>query len=306
MIRHLSSLLILHAYNNFRLFGANTSDGDITAPVTTTANPNLKKALWIKNGTLDLQGLVAIPSLSEGATNAGAGTVSSDFFVPLNGSLLLNAPGVIVLSTADSYTEVNAAYGLAGGSNAAYGINTSGGYSGLSVLGKLQIENGYLSTRESSGLLYWNYASAQFILNGGKVDTKQLHNPQGGATGLISYVQNGGSLVLRGRFTNTINYVNPADLSNPVINTARAVNSIDNTIGTGTFSINSNAANGFAMLGGTLSIYDVCNTTATPLAFLVNSPISNINVTGGTVQLIPTTGSVAADADYLCKQYCSI
>ena len=67
------------AYNNFRLFGANTSAGDITNPVTTTANPNLKKALWIKNGTLDLQGLVAIPSLSEGAT---AGPPSSDFFIP--------------------------------------------------------------------------------------------------------------------------------------------------------------------------------------------------------------------------------
>ena len=129
----------------------------------------------------------------------------------------LNGAGVIVLSTADDYTEVNAAYGLAGGSNGAYGINTSGGNSGLSILGKLQIDNGYLSTRESSGLLYWSYASGQFILNGGRVDAKQFHNPQGGATGLISYVQNGGSLILRGRFTNTINYTNPADLSNAVI-----------------------------------------------------------------------------------------
>ena len=35
------------AYSNFRLFGANTYRGDNTAPAT-TANPNLKKALWIK------------------------------------------------------------------------------------------------------------------------------------------------------------------------------------------------------------------------------------------------------------------
>ena len=283
------------AYSNFRLFGANTAPGDLTNPATPSSNPNLKKALWIKNGTLVLQGLVAIPSLSEGAT---AGPPSSDFFIPLNGALNLNGAGVIVLSTADSYTEVNAAYGLAGGSNAAYGINTSGGNSGLSVLGMLQVDNGYLSTRESSGLLYWSYASGQFILNGGKVDTKQFHNPEGGSTGLVSFVQNGGNLILRGRFTNTINYVNPADLSNAVINTAREDNSIDPAAGIGTFSLNNNASNGFAMLGGTLSVYDVCNTTATPLAFLVNSPVSNINVTGGTVQLLPTTGTIAADADY--------
>jgi len=217
--------------------------------------------------------------------------------VPLNGALFLEGAGVIVLSTADDFTEVNAVYGLAGGSNGAYGIS-SGGNSGLSVLGKLQIDNGYLSTRESSGLLYWSYASGQFILNGGKVDAKQFHNPEGAGTGLISFVQNGGSFNLRGRFTNAINYVNPADLSNALINTARADNSIDVTAGVGTFSINNNPANGFAMAGGTLSIYDVCNITATPLAFLVNSPLSNINVTGGTVQLIPTTGTVAADADY--------
>src|SRR5664280_2768000 len=282
------------AYSNFRLFGANTSAGDLTNPVTPAANPNLKKALWIKNGSLVLQGLVAIPSLSEGAT---AGPPSSDFFVPLNGALFLEGAGIIVLSTADDFTEVNAAYGLAGGSNGVYGIST-GGNSGLSILGKLQIDNGYLSTRESSGLLYWSYASGQFILNGGKVDAKQFHNPEGAANGLISYVQNGGSLNLRGRFTNTINYVNPADLSNTLINTARANNSIDVNAGVGTFSINNNPANGFAMAGGTLSIYDVCNITATPLVFLVNSPVSNINVTGGTTQLIPTTGTVFADADY--------
>ena len=105
------------------------------------------------------------------------------------------------------------------------------------------------------------------------------------------------SLVLRGRFTNTISYANPADLSNAVMNTARANNSIDASAGIATFSLNSNSSNGFAMSGGTLSVYDVCITTGTPLAFLVNSPSLNINVTGGTVQVIPTTGS-GTDADY--------
>ena len=278
------------AYNNFRLFGANTASAQAA-----TANPDLRKALWIRTGTLVLQGLTVIPSLSEGNT---VGPPTSDYFIPGNAALVLDGAGVIVLSTADDYTEVNSAYGIAGGSNAAYGINTTGGYSGLSVLGKLQLNNGYLSTRESPGLLYWSYAPGQIILSGGKLDTKQFHNPEGGATGTISYVQSGGNLIVRGRFTNTISYGAPTDLSNAVINTARANNGIDATGGIGTFSMNSNASNGFAMSGGTLSIYDVCNTTATPLAFLVNSPVSNINVTGGTIQILPTTGSGAADADY--------
>ena len=283
------------AYNNFRLFGANTADGSNSLPVTPNGNPNLKKALWIKNGSLVLQGLVAIPSLSEGNT---AGAYPSDFFIPVNGALVVDGAGVIVLSTADDFTEVNAAYGLAGGSNAAYGINTTGGYSGLANLGKLQVNNGYLSTRESSGLQYYSYASGHFIINGGTVDTKQFHNPEGGALGLVSYTQNGGNLIIRGRLANTINYVTPTDLSNPLLKTARAGNGIDSNIGIGSFSLNSNAANGFSMSGGTMSVYDVCNVTATPLAFLVNSPVSNINITGGTVQILPTTGTVLADADY--------
>ena len=284
------------AYSNFRLFGANTSDGSNTLPAVPPANPNLKKALWIKNGTLILQGLVAIPSLSEGNT---AGAYPSDFFIPANGALIIDGAGVIVMSTADDYTEVNAAYGLAGGSNGAYGINASGGYSGLANLGKLQINNGYLSTRESSGLQYWSYASGQYILNGGKVDTKQFHNPEGGANGLVSFVQSAGTMVLRGRFINNISYSAPADLINATINTARAANSIDAGAGIATFSISNNIANGFSMTGGTMSVYDVCNSTPpTTLAFLVNCPPSNINVTGGTVQILPTTGTVMGDADY--------
>ena len=285
------------AYNDFRLFGAN-----IASAQAATANPDIRKALWIKTGTLVLQGLTVIPSLSEGAT---VGPPTTDYFIPGNGALVLDGAGVIVLSTADDFSEINAAYGIAGGSNAAYGINTSGGYSGLSVLGKLQLNSGYLSTRESSGLLYWSYAPGQIIINGGKLDVKQFHNPEGGAIGTISYVQTGGNVIVRGRFANTISYTTPSDLANAVINTARVVNGIDPAVGIGSFNISNNAANAYAMSGGTLSVYDVCNTTATPLAFLVNCPVSNINVTGGTVNIIPTTGTLLADANYLINSTAS-
>lgn len=290
------------AFNNFRLFGANTAVYDILMGAT-NANPNLKKALWVRNGTLYLTGLTVIPSLSEGATAAAP---SSDYFIPSNGAVILDGPFVTVLGTADDYTEVNAAYGISGGSNASYGINTAGNGSGLSLLGNLQVNNGYLSTRESSGLLYWSYASGQFIMNGGTVDTKQFHNPEGTNIGLISYSQIGGNVIFRGRFQNTINYPTVSSLTTPAINTARAANGTDGIAGIGTLSINSNAANGFTMSGGTISIYDVCGTTATSYALYIGCPTSNINVTGGNVQINPTTGSGLADGPYLINSLASV
>ena len=280
------------AYNRFRLFGANTSAGDNAAPAT-NADPNLKKALWIKNGSLVLQGLLVIPSLSEGAT---AGPPSSDFFVPSKGSLVLDGAGVIVLSTADDFNEVNAAYNIAGGSNAAYGINTSGGNSGLSILGKLQVNDGYLSTRESSGLMYWSYAPGQFILNGGTVDAKQFHSSSL-ANSLISYSQTGGTLLLRGRFQRTTSVFTPLGLANAPLNTTRLTNSIDGNAGSLSIT-NSGNANGFSMSGGNIRIFDVCGSVAPTYAFQVLCAASGINVTGGTVEIDPTTGT-GTDANYL-------
>jgi gliding motility-associated-like protein len=280
-------------YKYFRLFGANTAPGDVTPPAT-AANPNLKKALWIKNGTLVLNGLTVIPSLSEGSI---AGPPTSDFVIPANGAMLLDGEGVIVLSTSDNFNEVKSAYAITEGSDDDFGINNSGGNSGLSVLGRLQINKGYLSTRESSGLLYWSNASGQIIINGGKLDIKQLHNPEGTDQGLVSYIQNGGNVIVRGRFMNSLSYSGPSDLSNPAINSARADNGVDEAAGIGSFSINNNPANGFSMSGGTLTIYDVCNATASPLAFLVNTPVSNINVTGGLVQILSMSGTGLPDAN---------
>jgi len=294
------------AYTNFRLFGANTSPGSTTSPAASASNPNLRKSLWIKNGTLVLEGLLAIPSLTEGNTGGGNGALRSDFIIPANGALQMNGEGVIVLSTADDYTEVNAAYGLAGGSNAQYGILTSGGASGLSVFGKFQMDNGYLSTRESSGILYWSYASGQFILNGGTIDAKQFHNPERGSNGLLSFSQSGGELKLRGRFQNTINYTNPADIAGPSINTARATNGIDTNGAIGTFNMNDNAGSAFIMSGGTISVHDVCNTSATASAININCAVSNTNVSGGNVQVIPTTGTGQADANYFINSTTSL
>lgn len=281
------------AYQNFRLFGANN------AAITnaTDANPDIKKALWVRNGTLVLQGLTVIPSLSEGTT---VGPPASHFYIPANGAIVLDGSEVIVLSTADDYTEVQAAYNLTGGSNALYGINNgTGSASALSLLGKLQINSGYLSTRESAGILYWSYSPGQLIMNGGKLDTKQIDDASGSNTGLITYRQSGGSAILRGRFKNAISYSVTDQLSNPAINTIRASNGIDGTAGTGTFHLNTNLANGFIMTGGDITILDASGTSTTSYTAFIGCPVSNINVTGGTLYVSATSGTNGTDMDYL-------
>ncbi len=271
-------------YNNFRLFGANT----LTTEAAVTANPNVRKALWIRTGTLVLQGQTSIPSLSEGST---VGPPNSDYYIPSNGALILDGPETFVLSTADDYREVNTTYGVSAVSNAAIGILT-GGYSSVDIFGKLQVNDGYLSTRESGGLITSSVASGTFIINGGVVDAKQFLS----ATGSASFSQTGGTFILRGRFQRTpTSYAamsNLTDTTSSSLNTIRALNGI--TIGYGSFNLEQ-TTNIFSMTGGVIRIYDVCD-VATGKAFDVKASTANITVTGGTVELIPTTGTVLADA----------
>ncbi|MGD0754856.1 MAG: HYR domain-containing protein, partial [Bacteroidales bacterium] len=273
------------AYSNFRIFGANTLTGE-----TAGSNANLRKALWIRTGTLLLQGSVAIPSLTEGVTG---GSPNSDFYIPSNGALVLNGVDVVVLSTADNYQEVNVAYNVSATDNSTIGIST-GGNSAIDVYGKLQINNGYFSTRESGGIITSNVASGQLVINGGIFDTKQLLS----STGAAQYTQTGGTFILRGRFQRTpVSYAtvsNLADVSAATLNTSRAVNGISS--GFGTFNLE-NTSNIFSVSGGTIIIYDVSGVAAgEEKAFDVKSSSANINVSGGTLEIIPVTGSVLADA----------
>ena len=268
------------AYANFRLYGANNAGG-----YGGGANPNLQKALWIRTGTLVLQGLTIIPSLSEGTCDTGTGGPNSDFYIPANGSLTLDGTQVIILSTADDYGEINVAYGVAGGTGLVNGV-AQGGCSSFSVYGKFKVNNGYFSTRESGGLITWNTVSGQFVIRGGTIDAKQLRSAGGGG-GLASYDQSGGTVILRGRFQHTLDYSTVAALKNTTINTVRAT---DGSLGAtlGTFNLNE-AANVFTMSGGTIRIYDACGVGGR--VFDVLSSTGNINVTDGTIHLIPTTGT---------------
>lgn len=270
------------AYSNFRLFGANS-----LAAESVSANPMLRKALWIYSGSLILKGNLVIPSLSEGTA------ANADYYIPSNGALLLDGVDVIVNSTADSYQEVNLAYSVGATDDAAIGI-TRGGNSALDVFGKLQLNNGYLSTKESAGLITSSTASGQIIINGGTADTKQLLSSSGSA----AYTQTGGLFILRGRFQRTLSgYASISELTDfsvATLNTARAANGVNGDYAS--FNLE-NTGNIYTVSGGTITVYDVCGTGAAQQeAFDVKSSASNINVTGGSLQIIPVTGSGLADA----------
>lgn len=268
------------SYLNFKLFGANTLAYDAGG---TASNPNIRKALWMRSGTLVLKGSTIIPSLSEGTA------ANANYYIPSNAALKIDNSDVIVLSTADDYGEINRAYGVSGGTGLVNGVGL-GGNSGLYVYGKLQMDNGYLSTRESAGIVTSNVASGQVIINGGTVDAKQFQSSTGSSA---SYSQTGGSLILRGRFQRNVAYSSIADLkNNPGLNTSRANNGIN--VGLGSFNLE-NTSNLFSMSGGTIVIYDVTD-DSNQEAFDVKSDLANINVTGGTIDIRPTIGTVLADA----------
>ncbi|HLN56399.1 MAG TPA: gliding motility-associated C-terminal domain-containing protein [Bacteroidales bacterium] len=267
------------AYPNFRLFGANIAsyEGVIGA------NPVIRKALWIRDGSFVLSGNTIIPSLTEG--NAG----NADYFIPANGALVLDGPDVVVLATADNYSEVNSAYNLLVNPGTGLVAGVIIGTSGISINGRLQVNDGYLSSRESSGLVTWDYASGQLSLNGGTLDSKQFR-AAGAVAGLTSYSQTGGSFILRGRFQrNTSAIGSVSDIINAPLLNVRDASPLNP--GVGTFNLN-NATNVYTVAGGTINIYDACG--AGGRVFDVFSSAGNINVTGGTVNLLPVTGSVPA------------
>lgn len=269
-------------YQNFRLFGANT-----LAAESVTGNPVMRKALWIYAGTLVLRGNVIIPSLTEGSA------ANANYYIPANGALVCDGVDVAVFVTADDYREVNTAYGVAAGSNAAMGINTGNVNSSLYVFGRLQVNSGYLSSKESGGIITSSTASGQIIINGGIVDSKQFLSSSGSA----SYSQSGGLFILRGRFLRTpVSYAsisNLTDATETTLSTTRTA--VVGSNAHGSFNLE-NTSNIFSFSGGTIRIYDVTGTTANE-AFDVKASTANISVTGGNLVLMPKSGP-AGDATF--------
>ncbi len=173
--------------SNFSLFGPN-SVGRVQSAPFSEANPEVRKALWIFNGTLHLTGSISIPTLSEGNQNGGNG----DYPIGQNAAMWIDGVNVAVYSTADDISEVPAG---------ATGINATGSSSSnqaLSLYGLFRISNGFFGTRASGGFIFWNAAAGNVLVEGGTVNVSQLRSAGGGA-GTNSYIQSGGTVIVRGR-----------------------------------------------------------------------------------------------------------
>lgn len=171
--------LQLYADNKayFTLFGQNNLNWDVTDP----ANPEMRKALWIKSGTLTLKGSVNIPSLSEG---------TRDFTIGQNASLKLNGASVFVGNTANEATTWTG-YSHPGTPD---GIDNGGSNQGLYVLGKLQIDNGHYYLGEAEAINFRDEAPGIIEVNGGLLETNQIAISSSATLGNFSFLVNGGQV----------------------------------------------------------------------------------------------------------------
>lgn len=262
-------------YKYFKLFGPNIAP----AESATLSTANQRKALWIRNGTLVLQGLITIPSLSEGvAANSG-------YVIASTAGLTLDNPNATVLATADDYKDVNAAYGVAGGTGLVNGVSQNSN-SWLQVFGTLTVNTGYLSTRESSGIVY-SSPMGQIFVEGGTLDAKQIVS-LGGASDAISINQSGGTILLRGRLqASPAQYTSALDLQVLSPGSTRANASFLNAA-SGSLSLNANSV--FAQSAGTLRVIDVPDPT-TAKALDIKVTTANANISGGTIEFLSNASS---------------
>ncbi len=253
-------------YNNFGLFGPNNV-GRVTGGTYTAANPEVRKTLWIKNGTLKLTGTILIPSLSEGNAVSGNG----DYPIPGNGKLWIAGPDVKVYSTANNTSQVP---------SGSTGVNTGSSNQALSVYGEFEITDGYFNTRNSAGFIFWSEASAVVKIGGGLCDVAQFRSAHGGTGGKTSFIISGGELMVRGnrQFTWNTDY-----------QTGYAVNPDGGGEITGTYPtfgiIDSSGV--FQMTSGKIYIAQASGNNAyNNNAFLIVSDLTNHTATGGTLYLL--------------------
>lgn len=177
--------------SNFALYGPNNVGRNEASPYTAD-NPEVKKALWIRNGTLKLTGSILIPSLSEGRLSGSDG--NGDYPIGSSAQLWVASPNVSVYSTATNATGFPEA---PSGSLGVRGVGTD--HQAISIFGTLRVTDGYVSARHSAGIIFWNTSnsSSAVILEGGTINTSVFRSTWT-ASGKTSYVQTGGTLLVRG------------------------------------------------------------------------------------------------------------
>lgn len=239
---------------NFRLFGKNNNfNSELVINGFSLDNPEVRKALWIKNGTLKLTGKINIPTLSEGAV-AGTGDSNGDWRIGANARLWIASPDVSV-----STTSTNVADGT--------GVDMGRGYSAVSIFGTLQVTDGSFTTNNGMGVVFWNNATntAELTIEGGTVDASCFWTT--GGVGKGSYYQSGGTFTVRG--SGGAYPVSDVSANDPL------------------FGIkNPNCS--FTMTGGTITLVNNSNATVANggNGFCVLSSAGNFAVTGGKINVV--------------------
>ncbi|MFN3556576.1 MAG: T9SS type A sorting domain-containing protein [Bacteroidales bacterium] len=248
----------------FRLFGPNHLNAGNWG-----INPEVRKALWLRNGTLRLTGNTTLASLTEGR----GGTHSSAWIIPANAALILDSPGVTVLATADTPNEVQAAWGVA-----SHGVHKDNFPQELLVLGSLTVNDGYLSTRMSGGIVYAR-AGGEVIINGGVVNARQLRTAHAGSS---FFTMTGGVLELLGTYHHQTTHINTLEeLRSAPIDMTTSNNW--RMGGHGTFNLGY-VNNVFQMSGGIINIYNTSG-GGTQRALRILSEKNSFEATAGDIHI---------------------
>lgn len=235
----------------FRLFGANSVGRLQNAPFS-AEDPQVRKALFIHHGTLQLRGNIYIPTLSEGNQEGGNG----DYAVGKNARLWIDGSNVKVYSTASNVDQITGF--TSADTYTADGVRTSSSNQAMSVFGEFRITSGTFGTRNSAGFIFWAAANAQLKIEGGSIDVSQMRSA--GASGIASYIQSGGTVTVRGNETEPGEYTGAYPLFG--LQTPDAV---------------------FQMSGGTIILRDE-DGDADPEWYIPCSE-GNYSVTGGSVRI---------------------
>ncbi len=240
--------------SNFALYGPNNLANN-TGGGFTEQNPEIRKALWIRNGTLKLTGAIDIPSLSEGNEQGSRG----DFTIPSNGKLWIDGSGI------DIYTTISDEDQLPEGTN---WYKSHPGHTGLTLFGNFRIDDGFFGTRHSAGFIYRVEDAATVKINGGVVDAATFRSSYEGGGGRTYYEQTGGEVRVRGERSYDGESGGEVNDSYPL------------------FGI-TDPAGVFTMSGGTIKIFDTsgnANNDFENNGFYVVS--EDFGVTGGTLRLM--------------------
>ncbi|HAN77272.1 MAG TPA: hypothetical protein DCQ31_05605 [Bacteroidales bacterium] len=234
--------------DNFVLFGANSVGRNQSAPYS-ASHPEVRKALWIKSGTLRLTGFHHIPTLSEGMDVGGNG----DYPVGFKSKLWIDGPFVTLYTTARLQSEIP------NFTTTAVGINSGTTNQAFSLYGEFRITDGFFGTRNSAGFIFWSESDAQVKIDGGISNVAQFRTG-GAAGGVASYVQTGGQLIVRGNTTEA-----------GEVATGFPIFGFDDASGV------------FNMSGGEIQILD--NTTVTTGDLYLPCVDGNYSVTGGKITI---------------------